>query len=299
MSTIPPQRPIAPELSTPDPHQPDRELLAALQSPDRNRREGAVRKLYNTCRDRAAGALGSGKSSRKGRIDLDPESIALSVLGNELSRVPRVCRDDQHVKAYLTNAVKHKIFDRIKSKKGNNPGLNEEFDAHAASGPGPASVIEVADAVEADTRAFEALSRKMDAACRTREEQIMVHEFLIEGKGWSAVAAQVEKKVDAAKVSFHRLRARLLAAAVEPLQQHFTGTEWRMVHSLCIERNSAEKAAELLGCDTAHIKAIFRERVVPLMRTAYGRDGFDVLLRLLGRTVAIAGASEGGKIRGR
>lgn len=254
-------------------------LLTGLRSGGKLESEHAVAAIYDELRGYADAISRPMLGAKRDRADLNPESVVLSVLGGQLGRVVVRCNSDEHLLAFLKVAVKHKYLDRLKSRQSRNA---DDDLVVPASGPGPATHAFLAESAMHDIGGYSRLVDVLKRACSSDADEVMVGQFLLADKGWSAVAEQLNKKVSAAKVAFHRLRENLLIAAIGPLEQVLPPAEWRVARAVCIERLSPASAAEMLDIPEDTLRQTFQSRVLPELRALYGSPGVSVIHRLMG-----------------
>jgi len=265
-----------------------RQALDRLRSESKTEQGRAIDTLYVRINQRAERMAAKMLGSKANRVDLQPESVVMSVMAKELPKLAVVCNDDQHLEARLLRAIRNRFIDRLRARKDVNPdsrdaeGEQTNFDA-AAAGAGPRSVIAAYEESRVEQEALGKMVIRLTAACKTNDERTMVEQFLVKNQSWSSVASQLGKNETAAKVAFSRLRQRLLDHVMQPLQFALSGPEWAVVKCVCIDRRSLTEAANITGSNAPHVLAIFQSRVLPALRAEYGAAGIESLIRLIGK----------------
>ncbi len=285
----------APDGSEPDPattlaaNTPGvRVALDRLRSTNKAEQGRAIDKLYNRINQRAERMAAKMLGSKAQRVDLQPESVVMSVMVKELPKLAVVCNDDQHLEARLLRAIRNRFIDRLRARKDVNPesrdskGEATSFDTTDGAA-GPRSVVAAYEQSNHERDALAKLVSRLTGACKNDDERTMVEQFLIRNQSWSAVASQLGKNETAAKVAFSRLRQRLLEQVMEPLRFVLTGPEWAVIQYVCIERRSLNDAAQKTGSTAQHIVGVFQSRVLPALRSEYGAAGIESLIRLIGK----------------
>jgi DNA-directed RNA polymerase specialized sigma24 family protein len=262
--------------------------LEGLRSANRIEQGRAIQSLYQRINERAERMALKMMGEKSLRVDLQPESVVLSVMARELPKLAVVCNDDQHLEARLLRAIRNRFIDRLRARKDVNPdsrgddGESENFDA-MGTGEGPQSVVIAFEQSIHEREALLKLVSRLTATCKSDDERTMVEQFLVKNQSWSAIAKQLGKNENAAKVAFSRLRQRLLESVLAPLRLAISGPEWAVVHHLCLERKSVEESAAAVGVDRAHVLTVFQTRILPALRAEYGAAGIESLVRLIGK----------------
>lgn len=265
-----------------------RTALDRLRSGIKSEQSRVIGSLYTRLNERAERIAAKMLGAKAQRVDLQPESVVMSVMARELPRLAVVCRDDQHLEARLVTAIRNRFIDRLRAKKHFNQGPQDERTRAepADSDDGPGSVVIAFEQSGHEREALARLVRTLTAACKDEDERTMVVQFLVKNQSWSAVAAQLGKNETAAKVAFSRLRQRLLTRVTEPLRLSLSGPEWGVVQAICIERRTVGEAAAELGTTRERVMEVFQSRILPALRAEYGVAGIESLVRLIGKLKA-------------
>jgi DNA-directed RNA polymerase specialized sigma24 family protein len=262
--------------------------LERLRSASKTEQGRAINSLYARINERAERMAVKMMGSKAQRVDLQPESVVMSVMAKELPKLAVVCNDDQHLEARLLRAIRNRFIDRLRARKDVNPdsrdadGEQANFDT-ADGGDGPRSVVMAFEQSGHERDALLKLVCRLTAACKSDDERTMVEQFLVKNQSWSVIASQLGKNETAAKVAFSRLRQRLLEHVMEPLRFALSGPEWAVVQNLCVERRTLGEAAAAVGASTEHVMGVFQTRVLPALRAEYGAAGIESLVRLIGK----------------
>lgn len=281
---------------TPDSIQPtdsapvpgSREALDRLRSASKSEQGRAIDSLYGRINKRAEIMAGKMLGPKVGRVDLQPESVVISVLVKELPKLAVVCNDDQHLEARLLRAIRNRFIDRLRARKEINPdsrdarGDQTTFDT-PDDADGPRSIIVAFEESRVEQEALARLVTRLTAACKTNDERTMVEQFLVKNQPWSSIASQLGKNETAAKVAFSRLRQRLLDHVMQPLRPSLSGPEWVIVQALCIDRRSLPETAVLASSTPQSVHNIFQTRVLAALKVEYGQAGIESLIRLIGK----------------
>lgn len=265
-----------------------RVALDRLRSSSKTEQGRAIGTLYDRINVRAERMAQKMLGSKAQRVDLQPESVVMSVMAKELPKLAVVCNDDQHLEARLLRAIRNRFIDRLRARKDVNPdsrdaqGDQTSFDATDGAA-GPRSVVVAYEQSDHERDALAKLVFRLTGACKNEDERTMVEQFLVRNQSWSSVASQLGKNETAAKVAFSRLRQRLLEQVMEPLRFSLSGPEWAVIQSVCVERRSLSDAAVRVGTNPEHILSTFQTRVLPALRAEYGAAGIESLIRLIGK----------------
>lgn len=265
-----------------------RELLDALRSDRATVREAAVREFLGEVTQRTERMADKMLGPKADRIDLQPESVVMSVMGRELEKLVEVCNDDQHLVARALRAIRNRYIDRLRARKDINPdSRNASGDRTTFDTPddqdGPRTIVADYEESRAEHDALTRLVTRLAGACKTDDERTMVEQFLLKAQPWSAIASQLGKNETAAKVAFSRLRQRLLETVMQPVQASLAPAEWAVVQAICIDRRSLPDAAEAARGTPQSVLATFQTRILPALRTEYGAAGIESLIRLIGK----------------
>lgn len=277
-----------------------RTAIDRLRSGSKTEQGRVIDSLYTKLNQRAERIAAKMLGSKARRVDLQPESVVMSVMAKELPRLAVVCVDDQHLEARLVRAIRNRFIDRLRIKKHVNQDAGDERTRidPLASDDGPGSVVIAFEQSSHERDALAKLVRTLAAACKNGDERTMVEQFLVRSQSWSAVASQLGKNEAAAKVAFSRLRQRLLEHVTEPLRFSLSGPEWAVVQAICVERRTVSDAAAALNTSQEHVLSVFQSRILPALRAEYGVAGIESLVRLIGKLKA-DGTGETGVARAR
>lgn len=280
--------PPEPPLGEPAGRETSRNVLDRLRSGSKTEQGRVIDSLYARLNQRAERIAARMLGPKARRVDLQPESVVMSVMAKELPKLAVVCQDDQHLEARLLRAIRNRFIDRLRARKHVNADSRDERTRVDAvdTGDGPGSVVVAFEQSTHEREALAKLVRTLAAACKNDDERTMVEQFLVKNQSWSAVASQLGKNETAAKVAFSRLRQRLLEQVMEPLRFALSGPEWGVVQAICIERKTVVEAAASLATTQERVVDVFQSRILPALRAEYGVAGIESLVRLIGRLKA-------------
>lgn len=284
MSTGPDQSAQTPASDAPE----GSDMLNALRSDRATVREAAVRQFIDDVTERTERMAPKMLGAKAGRVDLDPNSVIISVLGRDLEKLVEASVDDRHLIARTLTAIRHRYIDRLRARKDVNPhsrnasGDHTTFDT-PGSDDGPGTIVADYEQSSAEQEANTRLVTRLALACKSEDERTMVEQFLLKAQPWSAIASQLGKNETAAKVQFSRLRQRLLETVMLPLKPALAADDWAVVQAICIDRRSLPDAAASVGGTPKSVLTTFQERILPALRTEYGAAGIESLIRLIGK----------------
>ena len=264
------------------------DMLNALRSDRPTVREAAVRQFIDDVTERTERMAPRMLGAKAGRIDLDPNSVIISVLGRDLEKLVEASVDDRHLIARTLTAIRHRYIDRLRARKDINPDSRNASGDHTtfdtpASDDGPGTIVADFEQSIAEQEANTRLVTRLTLACKTDDERTMVEQFLLKAQPWSAIASQLGKNETAAKVAFSRLRQRLLETVMLPLKPALAPDDWAIVQSICIDRRALPDAAAAVAGTPKSVLATFQTRILPALRAEYGAAGIESLIRLIGK----------------
>lgn len=261
---------------------PATDLLAELRSGDPARRDKAVVELRRLMVAHAEGKFGS--QSR--RVDLDPESLANSVL-RAVDAEAAACRNNDQFVARLKIALTHRAFDRKKRKGRDHAALGVDDDSFVdVPDPHPGPIAEVdrhEDLLVDEERLGAFLSVVADAAKDSRVRDL-IEFYVVRGLGWSEIAQVLGAGESALKVALSRARGPVLEALFEPLRAEIPPAAWVIAETLLIRRHAVDETCEELHLDREDLERALDESILPAFHTHYGGYAVEMLPRLAGFT---------------
>ena len=269
------ETPPSPEADRP------RDLIDALRASTKGRRSAAAGELYAELVAHAAGAAGRGRGA-----ELQPESVALSVLAGEFDRAVSVCEDDEHLRRRLKRAVRNKIIDRQRKKKPGQLPVDEDgrpmepgtdpdgagADLATTVAPGPVAGV-----------AYEAWRETVLGAAEGAGQRDLVESYVFETGSWPATAERLGIRPNAARTRMSRVRPSLLDAAVPPLLG-LLGAEGRtLFQRLLIDGVDASAAGAEMGAGPRETDGLILSHLVGPLAASIGVGGVLAVCRVVGR----------------
>jgi len=245
------------------------ELAQGLRSQDPARVHDSSDKLRRRAVEAARARLGSGSR----HVNLDPDSVAMSVLlGDVLCNRDRFQNDD-HVLGRVAIAIRNKIIDRRKSPRAREVhGIPE-----GASGRVPA-VGAASEELELATRVCETLEQDLET-----DDRAILHACVLGDEESQHAANKLGMSAPALRKRLERMRPMLRRRLIALAAPRLTPDERRLVEVLLVERLTPEACARNLGIDEAALQSRARGILAERIEPSLGLLGQFALLRLLGQ----------------
>jgi RNA polymerase sigma factor (sigma-70 family) len=253
------------------------DLLERLRGADPKALNDAVGQLLPILREYARREI-----QRRGVRSREADTLVDSVLIRCLKPAAERCGDDEELRGYLYNAIRHKVIDQ--TRKPQHHQFPEEADSSFGppdAAPSPSEAVEAEEARSHDDAALERFLRAVERASLTPRDRELVNLFVVRGMAWEHVAATLELSNGAARTAMSRARSRLLPQLMAPLRARLREDDWKILEATMIERRRPEDAAAEFGLDAQDMVHRFMFTVFPVIDRSFGSHGMAMLRRLM------------------
>lgn len=274
---------------------PDIDLLERLRSSDAPTRDAALKEVLDLVARSVSGKLGP----KARNIELQPESIAQSVVGAHLKRIVANAESDESVRRNLVGQAHRTMINRLRrlgakqraalewlrlqgvSERDAIAMVSQEFAPGSIDTAGPSTQAEANEAAALDSVAMRRLHALVERTFDSLEDRDLCRFYLIESRGAAEVGNMLGLQPGAIRTRTTRLRAKLGAAVIDAVRDTVPALAMQLAELVFVERASWRDACSSAGIDAANGAAAMRNEILPAIMREFGSEGCRVMLRCL------------------